>query len=84
MDQQQVENTIQFLVDNRAKFHSDLELMKEGQQRTDAQIHALVESQQVLTDKVEAMRLEMREAFDNLIIGNEVTRNFANKLQSLL
>jgi hypothetical protein len=31
MDQQQRESTIQFLLDNQAKFHSDLDLMKEAQ-----------------------------------------------------
>ena len=76
MDQQQIENTIQFLVENQAKFHSDLELMKEAQQQTTAQIQAL-------TGNVEAMRQEMREAFDNLIVGNEVTRNLAEQIGKL-
>jgi hypothetical protein len=83
MDQEQIENTIQFLVDNQAKFHSDLELLKENvqgiaknQERTGQQIQAL-------TANVEAMRLEMREAFDNLIIANEVTRNLAEQIGKL-
>ncbi len=95
MDQQQLENTIQFLLDNQAKFHSDLELMKESQQETtaqiktlaentNAQIQALVESQQTLTDNVEAMRLETREAFNNLIIANEATRDLANQMGKLI
>jgi hypothetical protein len=98
MDQQQIENTIQFLVENQAKFHSDLELMKEAQRETTAQIQALAENTnaqiqalaentnaqiQALTENVEAMRLETREAFDNLIIANESTRNFANEIAKL-
>ena len=101
MDQQQIENTIQFLVENQAKFHSDLELLKESvqgisqnQKETTAQIQALANNQhalaentnaqiQALTDNVEAMRLETREAFDNLIIANESTRNFANEIAKL-
>jgi hypothetical protein len=94
MDQQQIENTIQFLVENQAKFHTELELLKEAQRETTAQIQALTENQrtlaestnaqiQALTDNVEAMRLETREAFDNLIIGNEMTRNFANEIAKL-
>jgi outer membrane murein-binding lipoprotein Lpp len=95
MDQQQIENTIQFLVENQAKFHSDLELMKEtvqaiaeNQRETVKQIKALAENTnaqiQALTENVEAMRLETREAFDNLIIANESTRNFANEIAKLV
>jgi hypothetical protein len=95
MNQEQIEKTIEFLLDNQAKFHSDLELMKEAQQETsaqikamseatNAQIKALVESQQVLTNNVEAMRLETQEAFNNLIIANESTRNFANEIAKLV
>jgi hypothetical protein len=91
MDQEQIENTIQFLVDNQAKFHSDLELMKEAQQRTGEQIQALVESQQALTERVDdvvgavdVMRLELRESFENLIVANEVTRNLAEQIGKLV
>jgi hypothetical protein len=95
MDQQQIENTIQFLVENQPKLHSDLVLLKETQRETTAQIQALAESQralaestnaqiQALTDNVKAMRLEMREAFNNLIIANESTRNFANEIAKLI
>jgi predicted outer membrane protein len=101
MDQQQIENTIQFLVENQAKFHTELELLKvsvqgisENQKETDrqikalaentnAQIQILVESQHTLVGHVEAMRQETQDAFDNLIIGNEVTRNFANEIAKL-
>jgi hypothetical protein len=95
MDQQQIENTIQFLLENQAKFHSDLELMKEAQKETtaqiktlaettNAQIQALAESQQALTENVEAMRQETRESFNNLIIANEVTRDLANQMGKLI
>jgi hypothetical protein len=91
MDQQQIENTIQFLVENQAKFHSDLELLKESQQKTDAQIQALTETIGILSERVDdvvgaidVMRTELRESFDNLIIGNEVTRNFANEIGKLI
>jgi hypothetical protein len=94
MDQQQIENTIQFLAENQAKFHSDLQLLKEAQRETTVQIQSLAESQhvlaentnaqiQALTDHVEAMRLEMRKAFDGLIIANESTRNFASEIAKL-
>jgi phosphatidylserine/phosphatidylglycerophosphate/cardiolipin synthase-like enzyme len=87
MAQQQLENTIQFLLDNQAKFHSDFELMKEAQQEITAQIKILTENTnaqiQALTENVEAMRLEPREAFNNLIIANEATRNLASQMGKL-
>jgi hypothetical protein len=88
MDQQQIENTIQSLLENQAKFHSDLELMKEAQKETSAQIKALAENTnsqiQALTENVEAMRLETREAFHNLIIANETTRDLAIQMGKLI
>src|SRR5687767_14812521 len=83
MDQEQLENTIQFLVDNQAKFHSDLELMKEAQQRTGEQIQALTERVDDIVGAVDVMRLELRESFDNLIVANEVTRNLAEQIGKL-
>ena len=84
MDQQQIENTIQFLVENQAKFHSELELLKESvqiiaenQKETNTQI-------QELTSNIESMRLETQEAFNNLIIGNEATRELANQMGKLI
>jgi hypothetical protein len=95
MDQQQIENTIQFLLENQAKFHSDLELLKEAQRETTAQIQSLAVSQQALaentsaqiqalTGNVEAMRLETQEAFNNLIVANESTRDLANQMGKLI
>lgn len=59
-----MENTIQFLIENQSRFHSDLEMMKEAQQETtaqikalaentNAQIQALTESQQALSERVD-------------------------------
>jgi hypothetical protein len=87
MTQEQIEKTIEFLLDNQAQLHTDLELLKEAQRETTQQIKTLAENTnaqiQALTENVEAMRLETREAFDNLIIGNEVTRNYANEIAKL-
>lgn len=102
MDQQQIENTIRFLAENQAKFHSDLELLKESVQdlsqsqketdkqikamteSTNAQIQILVESQHALVGHVEAIRQETQEAFNNLIIANESTRNLATEMSKLI
>ena len=91
MDQEQIEKMIQFLLENQAKFRSDLEAMKEAQQHTDVQIRALVESQQVLTERVDdvvgavdVMRGQLHESFDNLILTNEVTRELTVQIGSLV
>lgn len=76
MNQEQIENAIQFLLDSHARFFSDIEELKSSQQTTNTQI-------QTLTENVEAMRLEMREAFDNLIIANEVTRKLTEDVAKL-
>jgi hypothetical protein len=79
----EMERAIQFLLQAQAGFFADLEGLKEShqrlaesQQRTDAQIQAL-------TENVEAMRLEMREAMENLIVANEVTRDLAQQIGQL-
>jgi hypothetical protein len=102
MDQQQIEKTIEFLLENQAKFHSDLELLKESVQgisqnqkettdqikalaeTTNAQIQVLVESQHSLIGHVEAMRQETQQAFNNLIIANESTRDLATQMGKLI
>jgi hypothetical protein len=91
MNQEQMENTIQFLLENQVKFHSDLVLLKENvegiatnQRRTDAQIQALAERIDDVVSAVDVMRGELREAFDNLILTNEVTRELTVQIGTLV
>ena len=74
---------MEFLLDSHAKFFADIESLKESQQRliksqeqTDIQI-------KTLADNVEAMRIEMRDAIENLIVANEVTRDLAQQIGKL-
>ena len=83
MTQEEMESTLHILVDNQARFYADLELIKENQQRTDAQILALTERVDDIVGAVDVMRLELRESFENLIIANEVTRNLAEEVGKL-
>jgi uncharacterized protein YhaN len=91
MNQEQMENTIQILLENQVKFHSDLLLLKENvegiatnQRRTDAQIQALAERIDDVVGAVDVMRGELREAFDNLILTNEVTRELTVQIGTLV
>ena len=90
MTPEEMEKAIQFLIESQGKFLADIESLKESQQQTDAQIEALTKIQQntdqqirILAENVEAMRLEMREAFDQLMMANEVTRELAVQIGSL-
>ena len=97
MTPEEMERAIQFLFDSQARFFSDLEGMREEQQLLGKSQHRLVESQQkaiesqqktneqlqTLIENVEAMRLEMREAIENLIVANEVTRDLAQQVGHL-
>jgi hypothetical protein len=82
---------IQFLVENQAKLHSDLELLKENvqgiaenQKRTDLQIQALTERVDEVVGAVDVMRGQLREAFDNLLLTNEVTRELTVQIGTLV
>jgi hypothetical protein len=91
MNQEQMEITIQFLVENQTKLHSDLQLLKENvqgiatnQRRTDEQISALTERLDEVVGAVDVLRGQLREAFDNLILTNEVTRELTVQIGSLV
>jgi|GraSoiStandDraft_24_1057298.scaffolds.fasta_scaffold1505261_2 hypothetical protein len=91
MNQEQMENTMQFLLENQAKLHSDLVLLLENvqgiatnQRRTDVQIQALAERVDDVVGAVDVIRGELREAFDNLILTNEVTRELTVQIGSLV
>jgi hypothetical protein len=83
MDQQQIEGTLQLLVENQSKLHSDLQQLAEivfgiaaNQKRTDEQIQAL-------TGNIESLRLETGEIFKNLTMANEITRELTVQIGSL-
>lgn len=86
-----MEIVMQFLVENQAKFHTDLQLLKENvqaiaenQKRTDVQIQALTERVDEVVGAVDVMRGQLREAFDNLILTNEVTRELTVQIGTLV
>jgi predicted nucleic acid-binding Zn-ribbon protein len=83
MNQEKLEETIQFLVENQSKLQSDIQQLAEivlgiavNQKRTDEQIQAL-------TGNIESMRLETGEVFKNLTIANEITRELTVQIGSL-
>lgn len=87
------ENTrqqIEFILEHQAKFSEDLDRLKEVHARQAENIDKLTADVQSLTESViamqsemEANRLDIRDAINNLIVSNEVTRDFANKIAQL-
>jgi hypothetical protein len=69
MTSEEMERAIEFLLDHHAKVSADIERHSEqiGQ----------------LTQNVEVMRVEMRDAIDSLIVANEVTRKLAEDVAKL-
>ena len=90
MTEEECERTINFLVENQVKFHSDLELLKdvlhgiaENQQRTDRQIQALAERVDAVAGAVGSIRDDLSASFDQLIMTNEVTRELTVQIGKL-
>lgn len=84
MTPEAMENAIQFLIEAQGKFLTDIESLKDRQAKTDAQIQSLTTSLQILAENAEAQRLELRDAFDKLILTNEVTRELTVQIGNLV
>jgi uncharacterized protein YoxC len=90
MSSDNIQRQIEFILEHQAKFSEDLDKLKEVQSQQAANIDQLGASVQLLNETVsmmqsemEANRVEMRGAINNLIVSNEVTRDFANKIAQL-
>lgn len=93
-----VERQIAFIVDQQSKFLTDIDRLKESQTalveaqtRTSEDVRALagvVSELTVSISRLEAQaetdRQEIREAIGNLIVANEVTRNYAQEIARLV
>ena len=83
MTGEEMERGIQFLIEHHARMSTDIERLKETQERTAANLETLAESVSRLEAQAEANRHEMRDAIDKLILSNEVTRDLANQVARL-
>lgn len=101
MKQEEIEQTIHFILDQQAKNSVDISMLKDAQTSTDRHITALTDIVASLTESVRTMEVqfeldrkefrevmaaakdEVRDAINNLIIANEVTRDLANKIGNL-
>lgn len=77
MTNEEVERAIEFLLDHHAKVSADIE-------RHSEQIGQLTQAVSALTENVEAMREEMHDGFNKLILANEVTRKLSEDVGRLV
>lgn len=87
MTGEEMERAIQFLIEHHARVSTDIESLKEAQERTAANLESLAQSVSRLERETrgmfESMTEEMREGFNKLILGNEVTRDLTNQVARL-
>ena len=94
MTQDEIERTIEFLLEHHATFSGDIDRLKDLQARTTADLQSLATSVARVEAQAEADRQatqlsvdklisEMREGFKNLIVANEVTRKLAEDVARL-
>ena len=83
MSKDDFEHQMDFILKQQATFNADIEQLKDVQKQQAANIDKLATVVQTLAEQVDSIITEMRDNFDKLILANEVTRDFANKIASL-
>jgi uncharacterized coiled-coil protein SlyX len=90
MSSENIQRQIEFILEHQAKFSEDLEQLKEVQAHQAKNIDKLSKVTTSLSETVAATQAqldsvisEMRDGFDKLILSNEITRDFAQKIASL-
>lgn len=95
MTREELERAIQFLIGRRATFSTDIEKLKETQERTAANLESLAECVSRLKARTETDRSDMRERskiltedmrnrLNILILGDEVTRDLTEQVRMAL
>jgi archaellum component FlaC len=90
MSSDNIQSQIEFILEHQAKFSEDISQLREAigelkdvQKQQGENIDRLTADVQLLAQAVEINRAETREAIDNLIISNEVTRKLAEDVARL-
>ena len=83
MSSDNIQRQIECIIEHQARFSEDIERLKEVQSRQAENINRLFEATTSTQAQLDSVISEMRDGFNALILSNEVTRDFANKIASL-
>ena len=83
MSDDEIKHQMDFILKHQAVFSSDMVELKNRMDQTSENLDKLAAIVQQQGDAAEINRLEMRQAIENLIIGNEATRELANRAAQL-
>ena len=83
MSEDDFEHQMDFILKQQATFNADIEQLKDVQKQQSVNIDKLATVVQTLAAQIDSIITEMHDGFDKLILANEVTRDFANKIASL-
>ena len=91
MSSEHFQRQMDFIIEQQARFSADIEELKEVQKQQAANLDRLTTDVQSLTTDVQSLTQvvgvnieDTREAINNLIIANEVTRNLAENVAKLV
>ena len=80
MTTEEMERAIEFLLESQAKNSTDIAFTNEAVNKL---TETVAQDRRENREQLEAYRQETREAINNLIISNEVTRDLAQKVATL-
>jgi hypothetical protein len=83
MTSEEMERAIGFLLEHHAKVSADIERHTEQIGQLTVDVQTLTRTVAAQGEQAEADRAEIREAINNLIVANEVTRNLAERVGQL-
>ncbi|HEY6332601.1 MAG TPA: hypothetical protein VI756_24980 [Blastocatellia bacterium] len=83
MSEDERRHLMDFLLQQQAVFHSEMVDLKNAADKTSENLDRLVAKLDRLAEEAEIDRQAMRAAINNLIIGNEATRELANQVAQL-
>lgn len=83
MSNDDFEHQMDFILRQQAVFSSDIEQLKEVQKQQAANLDKLVEVVSQMREEMDANRVDLRDAIDNLIIANEGSRHLAEEATRL-
>jgi hypothetical protein len=84
MSSDNIQRQIEFILEHQVKFSEDIDRLKEVQSQQTENIGRLFETVSAIFAQSESNRVETRDAINNLIVANEVTRKLSEDVARLV